>query len=131
MNYYILFSARHVSNSLTYLTKNLLLVLVLTGTHLMAQQTVNGTVSDAQGPLPGATIVVQGSNIGVTSDFDGNFSIEANPGDVLEISHVGLLTQQYTVLENQDTIEILLELDNRLEEVVVTGYGTQRKSDVT
>jgi TonB-linked SusC/RagA family outer membrane protein len=131
MNYYRLFSARHVSNSLTYLTKNLLLVLVLTGTHLMAQQTVNGTVSDAQGPIPGATIVVQGSNIGVTSDFDGNFSIEANPGDVLEISHVGLLTQQYTVLENQDTIEVLLELDNRLEEVVVTGYGTQRKSDVT
>jgi iron complex outermembrane receptor protein len=56
----------------------------------MAQQVITGTVTDADGvPLPGATIVVQGTNEGTTTDFDGNYSIAASQGDVLSVSFVG------------------------------------------
>ncbi|MCH1453818.1 MAG: carboxypeptidase-like regulatory domain-containing protein, partial [Flavobacteriaceae bacterium] len=64
------------------------MILVFVGSQVMGQQSIKGTVSDADGPLPGATILVQGTDNGVTSDFDGNFSIQANEGDVLELSYV-------------------------------------------
>jgi len=122
---------KQVSNPFQLSRRFFLLVMMIFGSHLMAQQTLRGTVADEQGPLPGATIIIQGTNVGVTSDFDGNFSINANPEDVLEISHVGFLSQEYVVQSNQNEIQITLLTDNSLEEVVVTGYGTQRKSDVT
>lgn len=122
---------KQVSNPFLLSRRFFLLVMMIFGSHLMAQQTLRGTVADEQGPLPGATIIIQGTNVGVTSDFDGNFSINANPEDVLEISHVGFLSQEYVVQSNQNEIQITLLTDNSLEEVVVTGYGTQRKSDVT
>ena len=98
---------------------------------LMGQQTVSGSVSDSDGPLPGATVIVQGTDNGVTTDFDGNFSIQASEGDVLELSYVGFQTQTFTISANQDSVSVVLEADNELEEVVVTGYGTQKKINLT
>ena len=66
-------------------------------------QTVSGTVSDNQGPLPGATVVVKGTATGTTADFDGNYSISASAGDVLVFSYVGYSAQEITV-GNQSTI---------------------------
>ena len=61
------------------------------------QANVTGTVSDADGPLPGATVVVKGTNTGVTTDFDGNFSIQAAGDDVLVVSYVGFESQEVNV----------------------------------
>ena len=116
---------------LNFFKKGLLLILVFLGSQVMGQQTVNGTVSDPDGPLPGATVIVQGSDNGVTTDFDGNFSIQANEGDVLELSYVGFQTQLITISANQEAISAVLQGDSELEEVVVTGYGTQKKINLT
>ncbi|MGA1770940.1 MAG: carboxypeptidase-like regulatory domain-containing protein, partial [Flavobacteriaceae bacterium] len=96
----------------------------------MYAQTVNGTVSSEDGPLPGASVVVKGSGVGTTTDFDGNFAIEAASGDVLVVSFVGFSSQEVTV-SGQDQITVFLEPDNELEEVVVTGYGSQREKEIT
>ena len=87
-------------------------------------------VSSEDGPLPGATVLVQGTNAGTSTDFDGNFSINAESGDVLVISFVGFATQQITV-SGQDQINVTLIADQALEEVVVTGYGSQREREIT
>ncbi|WP_422080390.1 SusC/RagA family TonB-linked outer membrane protein [Ulvibacterium sp.] len=99
---------------------------------LYAQQTITGTVTDEndQG-VPGANVVVQGTTNGVVTDFDGNFSIEADSGDVLVISYLGYSTQSVTV-GNQTTINIQMVPDaSELDEVVVIGYGTVKKKDLT
>jgi iron complex outermembrane receptor protein len=96
----------------------------------MYAQTVNGTVSSDDGPLPGASVVVKSTGVGTTTDFDGNFSIQASNGDVLEVSFVGFSSQEITVA-GQDQIVVFLETDNELEEVVVTGYGSQREKEIT
>ena len=97
-----------------------------------AQETVSGTVNSTDGqPNPGATILVQGTNAGTTSDFDGNFSISAEVGQNLEISYVGFATQvvEYT---GQDNLDVVLEQElSELDEIVVTGYGTRKKSHLT
>ena len=93
-------------------------------------QTVSGTVSDNQGPLPGATVVVKGTATGTTADFDGNYSISASAGDVLVFSYVGYTAQEITI-GNQSTINVVLELGNVLEEVVITGYGSQQQKEIT
>ena len=110
-----------------YIRNGLFLIMTLFMTQLMAQQTVSGLVSDSDGPLPGATVIVQGTNNGVSTDFDGNFSIQADEGDVLEISYVGFQTQMITISANQENISVALISDNELDEIVVTGYGTQKK----
>lgn len=96
------------------------------------QQTITGTVTDDDGiPLPGATVTVIGTNRGTTTDFDGNFSIEAREGDKLQISFVGFQTFEVSI-SNQKELLITLETDNAsLDEVVVVGYGTQKRSDLT
>ena len=93
-------------------------------------QTVNGLVTSDDGPLPGATIVVKGTNNGTTADFDGNFSINATADDILVVSFVGFASQQVAV-NGQDQISVYLQTDNELEEVVVTGYGSQRSKEIT
>ena len=109
----------------------MILGIFLTCSFTMAQKTVTGTVSDADGPLPGATVVVQGTTTGVTTDFDGNYSIEANEGDVLEYSFIGMNSATATI-GSDDVINITLEMgDNQLEEVVVVGYSTQTRGDIT
>ena len=98
----------------------------LSSVNLIAQQTVTGTVTTNDGPLPGATVVVQGSNAGTTSDFDGNFSIEASVGDVLVASYVGYATQELTV-DASSQINFVLNEDQLLDEVVITALGISRE----
>ncbi len=88
-----------------------------------SQAPVSGLVSDENGvPLPGANVIIEGTNTGVSTDFDGNFEISASQGQVLAISYIGYTTQFITVA-GQTNINISLQLDNELEEVVVTALG--------
>ena len=102
---------------------------------LHAQQqakTVTGTVTDVSGePIIGANIRIKGTTTGTITDIDGNFSIEAEPQSVIEVSYIGYLTQE-TVINNQKSIRFLLKEDTKtLDEVVVIGYGVQKKADLT
>lgn len=97
------------------------------------QYTVSGKVVDEfETPLLGTTVAVKGTPQGTTTDFDGNYSLTIDDSDaVLQFSYVGYLTQEVQVA-NQTTINVKLLPDNaKLDEVVVVGYGTQKKSDVT
>jgi len=88
---------------------------------------VSGTVSDNNGlPLPGATVVIEGTSTGVSTDFDGNYSISASVGDVLVFSYVGYSNQSQTVGAS-NTINVSMVPDNALEEVVVEAYRTTSK----
>ncbi|MGY8920110.1 MAG: carboxypeptidase-like regulatory domain-containing protein, partial [Flavobacteriales bacterium] len=94
----------------------------------LAQTSVSGTVSDSSGvPLPGATVVVAGTQNGVTTDFDGVYSISASEGDVLSVSYVGFITQNVTVGASA-SVNVTLVSDNTLEEVVVTALGITREA---
>ena len=95
-------------------------------------KTITGTVTDAGGePIIGANIRVKGTTTGTITDIDGNFSIEAESKSVIEVSYIGYLTQEI-VVNNQKNIRILLKEDTKiLDEVVVIGYGVQKKADLT
>lgn len=97
---------------------------------IIAQKTLSGNITSEEGPLPGATIIIKGTNTGTTSDFDGNFSILASEQDFLVISYVGFQSQEIAV-GSQNSFSILLIADKELDEVVLTGYGLIKKSDVT
>ena len=106
-------------------------LLLFIGTVSYAQN-ITGTVSDAQGLLPGTSVVVKGTTLGTTSDFDGNYAIEA-PEDAttLVFSYVGYSTQEVPI-GGKTVIDVTLSEDAQaLSEVVVVGYGTQRKADLT
>lgn len=92
---------------------------------------VKGQVVDATGePIIGATIKVKGSSAGSITDLDGNFSLNASPGVTLEVSYIGYKTQE--VKATAAPIRIILQEDSEmLEDVVVVGYGTMRKKDLT
>ena len=109
-------------------TINLFLCLFLSG--ILSAQQISGNVSSDDGPLPGATVLVKGTNTGTSTDFDGNFTIAASTGDVLVISFVGFSTQEVAV-SGQDQVNVTLAIDQALEEVVVTGYGSQREREIT
>ncbi len=97
-----------------------------------AQQTVTGTVKDATGePMIGVTVLLDGQPAAIT-DFDGNFSItNAKPSSVIKVTYIGYVDQQVTV-GNKTHLDITLNEDNQqLNEVVVVGYGTMKKSDLT
>ena len=86
-------------------------------------QTISGNVTDEAGvPLPAANVIIEGTSVGVSTDFDGNFQIQVEQGQKLQFSFIGYMTKNIT-LEGQDTINISLEPDNQLEEVVVTSLG--------
>ncbi|MBC9795446.1 SusC/RagA family TonB-linked outer membrane protein [Sinomicrobium weinanense] len=97
-----------------------------------AQITVSGTVSDAAGPLPGANIVVKGTNNGAQTDFDGNYTLSGVAEDaVLVFSYIGFKNQEIPV-NGQSTIDVTLQEDTQaLDEVVVVGYGTLKKKEIT
>ena len=97
---------------------------------VLSAQQISGNISDETGPLPGATVIVSGTNTGTVADFDGNYSISANAGDVLVFSFVGFTAQEVSV-GNQDTINVVLVPSNELEEVLVTGYGSQQQKEIT
>ena len=97
----------------------------------MAQDTnITGTVLADDGPLPGASVVVKGTTRGVSTDFDGNYTIEAGPDDILQFSYIGYTAKEVKV-GSQTQINVVLEAGNELDEVVVIGYGTTTKSDLT
>ena len=108
-----------------------LLGFILFGAFAQAQS-ISGTVSDTTGPLPGATIIVKGTNNGTTTDFDGVFKLENVSVDaILQISYMGYITKEVSV-NNRTVIDIILKEDaNSLEEVVVIGYGVQKKTLLT
>lgn len=95
-------------------------------------KTLTGTVKDEFGPVAGANIVVKGTTNGTMTDMNGHFSISNVPaGAVLQISFIGYLTEEVQV-GNQSSINVMLKEDSQtLDEVVVVGYGTMRKSDLT
>ncbi|MDE7345832.1 MAG: TonB-dependent receptor [Muribaculaceae bacterium] len=108
----------------------MLLAFVLSGMAVQAA-IVKGTVTDEAGePLIGATVMVAGTNNGTATDFDGNFSIDVEQGKTLQVSYVGYLSQDVKVKGND--LKIVLKEDNALlDEVVVIGYGTMKRKDLT
>ena len=103
-------------------------VFLLTASFAFGQKTVTGVVSDPDGlPLPGATVVVDGTTIGVTTDFDGNYSISVGEGESLVFSFVGYATQT-AVVGSQNILNISLAEGNQLSEVVVTALGLEREA---
>lgn len=114
--------------------KNFLVILFLfvVGSALAQTKEITGTVVDDSGiPLPGANVIIKGTTIGTQTDFDGNFAIEANTGDILVFSYIGYQPIETLVGDQQD-LEITLKPDAAsLDEVVVVGYGSQKKSVTT
>ncbi|WP_157136690.1 SusC/RagA family TonB-linked outer membrane protein [Galbibacter orientalis] len=97
------------------------------------QEQVTGTVIDAETgtPIPGATVIEKGSTNGTTTDFDGNYSISVSSDAVLSFSYIGFQTQEIPV-NGQTEVNATLSQDvTALDEIVVVGYGTQRKQDLT
>jgi TonB-linked SusC/RagA family outer membrane protein len=114
--------------------KNLLMILFfLASTTVFAQKiTIKGTVNDDAGmPLPGATVLVKGTTQGTSTDANGKFSLDAMGTETLVISFIGYITKEVPV-QNQTEINITLSAEEtKLDEIVVVGYGTQKKSDIT
>ncbi len=114
------------------LLKQLLFVCIMLSTGVMFSQTVSGTVTGEEGPLPGVNVIVKGTSNGASTDFDGNYTLD-NVGSeaVLEFSSLGYMTQEIAV-GSQTTINVFLESDaEALDEVVVIGYGTTTVKDAT
>ena len=98
----------------------------------LAQNVVKGTVNDEAGePIIGATVKVSGSNAGSITDFDGKFSVQAGSNATLEISYVGYVPQKVKVAGQSDITVVLKEDAQMLNDVVVIGYGTMKKSDIS
>ncbi|WP_088339675.1 SusC/RagA family TonB-linked outer membrane protein [Robiginitalea sediminis] len=114
------------------LLKGLLLVGAFLCFGLVQAQDVSGTVSDANGPLPGASVVVKGTTTGTQTDFDGNYTLSGVPSDgVLVFSYIGYSTQEIAV-NGQSTINVTLTEDaTALDEVVIIGYGQTTVKDAT
>lgn len=107
----------------------LLMVAFNSGLSLFAQtQTVSGVVLDEFGdPVIGVSVLVKGTTTGIITDVDGNFTVSANNGDVLLIKYLGYKDQEIKVTGNT-RLKITLQEDSQsLDEVVVVGYGTQKK----
>ena len=95
------------------------------------EKTITGTVTDNSGiPLPGVNIIVKGTTKGAQSDFDGNYTIDVSKGKVLIFSYVGFKSLEFTVGES-NILNVTMEVDNQLDEVVITAYGTSKKSSFT
>lgn len=115
------------------LTNALLGILLLFTCSMQAQQkTVKGIITDESGfPLAGATVAIEGTSKGASTDFDGNYSLTVNETDVLLISYVGYLTQKIPVTGKTTINAVLKEDAAKLDEVVVVGFGTQKKSNIS
>ena len=109
-----------------------LILLCAIANSLLAQRTLTGKVSDAAGAIPGATVLVKGTTTGTATDLDGNFSLSIKDDNTtLVFSAVGY-TEQTIAVGNQSVINVLLKEDvATLNELVVTGYGTQSKKSIT
>ena len=116
----------------TLLQKMLLLLFTGLSSMLFAQISVSGTVTDENGPIPGINVVLQGTGQGAVTDFNGKYVINDVPSDgVLIFSYIGFTTLEMPV-GGRSVIDVQLEVESsQLEQVVVIGYGTQSKRDVT
>lgn len=125
---------QHLTKQNKSRTFGLLFVLMLLcgAFSLQAQTTVTGNVADDVGPLSGASVVVKGTTVGAVADFDGNYTIDVPDGsNTLVFSYVGYAAQEIAI-DGRTTINVTLQEDAQaLSEVVVVGYGTQRKADLT
>ncbi|MBW3469716.1 SusC/RagA family TonB-linked outer membrane protein [Arthrospiribacter ruber] len=110
------------------------LVLFLVGNNSIAQnQTVTGTVISAEDdlPLPGVNVRIKGTTTGTVTDLDGRYTIQGDANQVLVFSYIGFDTQELAI-GNRSTVDVVLQLDSKtLGEIVVVGYGTQSRRDLT
>ncbi|MFC4672468.1 TonB-dependent receptor [Dysgonomonas termitidis] len=96
------------------------------------KKSMKGTVTDSEGePLIGATVKIVGTTTATLTDIDGKFSIEASPGEVLEVSYVSYQTESIKIRNEAEFNIVLQPLDKLLDEIVVVGYGTQKKINLT
>jgi TonB-linked SusC/RagA family outer membrane protein len=100
--------------------------------YIFAQGNVTGSVVDTDGnPLPGVTVIIEGTTQGTSSDFDGNYSISVDSNQALQFSFIGFESQTIRV-GNQSTIDVVMQTSSQaLDEIIVTGYGTQTKRETT
>src|SRR5690606_9013290 len=111
---------------------SLMVMLVSHGTLHPQQTSISGRITDQQGiPLAGASVDVEGSAVSVRTDNDGAFTIAAAPGSVLMVSYIGYSRQSYTVGNEQPIVIVLQPTANDLDEVVVVGYTSQRRTTIT
>ena len=99
-------------------------------TEVQQSKKITGTVSDAMGPVIGASVKIKGTSTGVVTDFDGKFSLQVSPGQTLVITYVGYLPKEVKISSQSDYAITIEEDRQMLNEVVVVGYGTMKKSDV-
>ena len=119
-----------MKQSIQYGITQLFGIMLLCTQAVWAQGLIIGIVSDENGsPLPGATVVVEETNSGTTTDFDGNYQISADIGQTLVFSYVGYESQSVSIADI--TIDVQLQPANELDEIIITGYSSQRKSEVT
>src|ERR1700761_1721991 len=110
-----------------------MLLCILSSLVVTAQTRISGKVigSDDKLPVIGATVKIKGTNVGVVTDVNGSFVINANTNDVLVISYIGYQQKSVTVTGASLGTIVLSVTNNTLNEVVVTGYQTQVKKDIT
>lgn len=111
----------------------LILAIICVGSASAYAQQVKGTVKDTEGtPIIGAAVVVEGTTVGATTDIDGSFIINAVEGQALEVSYIGYVTKIVPIGSGKTVYDIVLEVDTQnIDEIVVVGYGVQKKSVVT
>ncbi|NND52233.1 MAG: SusC/RagA family TonB-linked outer membrane protein [Flavobacteriaceae bacterium] len=112
---------------------SLMFFLLLIPSVMIGQSTVSGTVTEqaTTQPLPGVNVIIKGTTQGTATDFDGNYQITINNGDILVFSYVGFVSQEIT-FTGQSTIDVALVEDAaQLDEVVLIGYGSTTKQDAT
>ena len=110
---------------------NLLFLLTIAGSLYAQEVNLTGNVSDANGPLAGASIMIEKTKTGTVTDVNGNYSLNVKPGDVLVFSYIGFTTQTIPY-KGEKTLNIKLEESvSSVSEVVVVGYGVQKKATLT
>ncbi len=119
---------------MNFKTKLILTALLLLNVSLWAQDSylLSGTITDeANVPIPGVNVIIANTTTGTSADFDGNYSIEVTNGDVLQFSSIGFSSKSITI-NGQQTLNVTLAEDSALlDEVVVVGYGSRKKSHLT
>jgi TonB-linked SusC/RagA family outer membrane protein len=107
------------------------LALFITMSGWAQNYTISGNIKDTEGPLPGASVFVKGTQTGTVADIDGNYRINVpNSKAILVFSYVGYVSKEIAV-NDRKTVDVLLENNTELDEIVVVGYGTQKKSHLT
>ena len=104
---------------------------IATSQAVQQSKKITGTVVDSQGPIIGATVKVKGTNNAAVTDLDGNFILNVSAGQTVEVSYVGYVTKTFKVGGQAKYDVTLTEDNNSLDEVVVVGYGTMKKSDIS